>query len=490
MIRQLISLEWKQFFRSKAMGQSLAIKILIGFLALYFMGSFLLLGLGTYFLLEETFPDRDPLKLVNDYLIFWFAADLIYRFFLQKLPVMNIKPLMIFPIKKSKIIHYLLGKTTFSFYNILPLFFFIPFSLVLLTKGYPPLNVISWLLTMIFLELSINYLNFLINKINVIFYVVLSVFVIIAGIEYLEIYEVTRVGGFIFNLIYEQPYLFLIPLFLAGFLYSRNYKFLKEGFYLDDKISEGVSEAKTNELNWLNRFGSLSVFLKNDIRLISRNKRPKQVLLMSVMFLFYGLIFFTQDMYSESYPWIIFAGLFITGGFLMTFGQLVPSWDSEYFKLLMSQNIPYKKYLESKWYLMVVATIISIVLSLPYLYFGWKVYSVILAAGFFNIGLNSHITLLGGVLNRIPIELNVKAKAFSNTQGFNITQMLLVLPKMVLPIILFYIPYLFFGFRAGILTIILVSASGIIFRDFFLKQIEKVYQKGKYKTIQAYAEKQ
>src|SRR5690625_1331848 len=176
MIRQLISLEWKQFFRSKAMGQSLAIKILIGFLALYFMGSFLLLGLGTYFLLEETFPDRDPLKLVNDYLIFWFAADLIYRFFLQKLPVMNIKPLMIFPIKKSKIIHYLLGKTTFSFYNILPLFFFIPFSLVLLTKGYPPLNVISWLLTMIFLELSINYLNFLINKINVIFYVLLSVF--------------------------------------------------------------------------------------------------------------------------------------------------------------------------------------------------------------------------------------------------------------------------------------------------------------------------
>src|SRR5690625_5423565 len=108
-------------------------------------------------------------------------------------------------------------------------------------------------------------------------------------------------------------------------------------------------------------------------------------MLTSIMFLFYGLIFFTQEHYLESYTWIIFAGLFITGGFLMTFGQLVPSWDSEYFKLLMSQNIPYKKYLESKWYLMVVATIISIVLSLPYLYFCWNEYSVILVSRFFTI---------------------------------------------------------------------------------------------------------
>lgn len=489
MMKRLLSLELKQFFRSKAFNQSLAVKILIGFAALYFMGSFLILGIGAFFILEESFPDKDPLIIVNSYLIYWFAADLAYRFFLQNLPVINIKPLMILPIKKSKIIHYLLGKTIFSFFNFLPLFFFIPFAAVLISKGYPIENAISWFFTMIFIELTLNYLNFLINKINAVFYVILILFLGIAGLEYFGIFDVSAVSENIFNQIYETPYAFLIPVLSAVLLYKKNYDFLKKGFYLDDKISEKVKEAKTHELNWLNRFGSIAVFLKNDIRMIMRNKRPRQVMLTSIMFLFYGLIFFTQEHYLESYTWIIFAGLFVTGGFLMSFGQLVPSWDSEYYKLLMSQNIPYRKYLEAKWYLLISGTLIAFILSIPYLYFGWEVYTMIILGAIYNIGLNSHITLFGGALHRVPVELNVKAKAFSNTQGFNATQLLIALPKIGLPIILFFVPYLIFGFKAGVITLVLISLSGLVFKDFFLNQIEKVYQKGKYKTIQAYAEK-
>lgn len=56
---------------------------------------------------------------------------------------------------------------------------------------------------------------------------------------------------------------------------------------------------------------------------------------------------------------LAFASIFVTGGFLMTFGQHVPSWDSEYYKLMMSQNIKYKLYLESKWMMLVVGTLLS-----------------------------------------------------------------------------------------------------------------------------------
>lgn len=489
MVKQFLSLEWKQFFRSQSFKQSLAIKILIGFLALYFIGSFLLLGISVFFILKETFPGEDPLHLVNKYLIYWFAADLFYRYFLQKLPVMNVKPLMILPIKRSKIIHYLLTKTSISFFNILPLFFFIPFSIVLMVKGYPVLNVFSWFLSMIFIELSINFLNFLINKINWVFYVVAVGVLSLVALQYYQIYDITETGAFILNRIYEVPYAFLIPVLMAILLYRRNYDFLRRSFYLDDRVSEKVAEAKTNELTWVNRFGDMAIFLKNDIRMILRNKRPKQVVLMSFLFLFYGLIFFTQDIYADSIIALVFASLFVTGGFLMTFGQLVPSWDSEYYKMLMSQNIPYKKYLESKWYLMVSATFVALILSLPYLYFGIKIYAMIAICALYNIGLNSHITLWSGALNRIPVELNVKAKAFSNTQGFNVTQMLMALPKFGLPIVLFYIPYLIGGMQAGFIVLGLTSISGIIFKNQILTQIEKIYQKGKYKTIAAYSEK-
>jgi len=206
------------------------------------------------------------------------------------------------------------------------------------------------------------------------------------------------------------------------------------------------------------------------------------------LFLFYGLVFYTQDVYRQMPAFLAFASMFVTGGFLMTFGQLVPSWDSEYYKLLMSQNIPYRQYLESKWYLMVVAVSISFVLSIPYLYFGWKIFAMIAAGALFNIGLNSFITLFGGALNRVPIELNVKAKAFSNTNGFNPTQMLIALPKFLMPILLFYIPYKLINFDAGLIVLAFSGILGIVFKGFFLNKIEEIYQKGKYKTIAAFAE--
>jgi ABC-type polysaccharide transport system permease subunit len=138
---------------------------------------------------------------------------------------------------------------------------------------------------------------------------------------------------------------------------------------------------------------------------------------------------------------------------------------------------------------MIFAVVVSTILSLPYLYFGWDIYKLILAGASFNIGLNSFITLYGGALNRVPVELNVKAKAFQNTNGFNVTQLLISLPKILAPIIIFYIPYKFISFDAGIIALVLSGLLGLIFQNQFLDLIEKLYQKQKYKTIAAFDEK-
>ncbi|WP_121666146.1 DUF5687 family protein [Mesonia aquimarina] len=489
MFKRFLSLEWKQFSRSSYFQKGLAIKILLIFAALYFGGSFLVLGTTAFFILEDVFPGQDPLNVVNNYLIFWFLIDMAYRYFMQQLPVMNIKPYMIIPIKRETVIHYLLGKTTVSFFNFLPLFFFLPFSIVLLFQGYAPIQVIAWFFSMLFFTLSINYLNFLLNKNDKIFYTILTILVAGVAIEYYNIYPLAEKAGIFFNTIYEKWYAVLIPLLLMVLLYRKTYSFIRKGFYLDAEISKKTETVKTSELNWLNRFGRIAPFLKNDVRMIMRNKRPKQVLFMSGLFLFYGLIFYTQETYQNMPAFLAFASMFVTGGFLMSFGQLVPSWDSEYYKLLMSQNIPYREYLESKWLLMVVAVLISFVLSTPYIYFGWDIFGMIAAGALFNVGLNSFITLYGGVLNRVPMELNVKAKAFSNTQGFNPTQLLIALPKIFGPMLIFYIPYKLINFEAGIIFLALCGLAGIVFKNFFLNKIEKIYQKNKYKTIAAFDEK-
>ena len=341
MIKRFLSLEWKQFSRASYFQKGLAIKILLFFAVVYFGGIALIMGGSMFFLLKKVLPEVDPIVTVNNYLIYWILFELMIRYFMQQLPVMNIKPLMIIPIKRNSVIHYLLGKTVISFFNFISLFVFLPFSIVLLFQGYPITNVLLWFFAIMCITMSINFSNFLINKSNTVFYAISSIVIAIIALRYFNIFDITEPAGKLFNSLYNQAYLAIIPFLIMIGLYKANFDFIRKGFYLDGAISKKIKEVNATDLSWMNRFGSVAPFLKNDIKMITRNARPKQVVMMSFFFLFYGLFFFTQKMYIEEMPYILgFASIFITGGFLLSFGQLVPSWDSEYYKLLMSQNKP------------------------------------------------------------------------------------------------------------------------------------------------------
>ena len=125
MISHFLKLEWKQYFRSSHWQKGIVLNIFLVLFALFFVFIFLGIGVGGYFILRKEFPESDPLEMVNSYLFFAILGDLILRYLMQKLPVMNIKPLLILPIKKSKLVHYVLGKSAFSAFNILGLFFYI-----------------------------------------------------------------------------------------------------------------------------------------------------------------------------------------------------------------------------------------------------------------------------------------------------------------------------------------------------------------------------
>ncbi|HEU4788199.1 MAG TPA: DUF5687 family protein, partial [Flavobacterium sp.] len=53
MIAKFIYLEWKSFTRSASFASNLALKILMGFLVLYFTLVFLALGIGAFYILRE-----------------------------------------------------------------------------------------------------------------------------------------------------------------------------------------------------------------------------------------------------------------------------------------------------------------------------------------------------------------------------------------------------------------------------------------------------
>ena len=484
MISHFLKLEWKQYFRSSHWQKGIALKIIMGFFVLYFLVAFLAVGVGGYFLLRKEFPESDPLQIVNSYLLFAILGDLIFRYLMQTLPIMNIKPLLILPIKKNKLVHYVLGKSAFSVFNILGLFLYIPFSFVLIKEGYNTAGVLGWLLTMILIIQSANFLNFLINKNNKALIIIGTILVSLIGLQKFGITDVVGFGGTIFDFIYQNPIYSLVGVVVLAALYQLNYKQLRKQVYLDAAVQTKVEEANTADLSWANKLGDVAPFIKNDIRLIWRNKRTKTVFLMSFLFLFYGLIFYTMDAYKDMPPMLMFASLFVTGGFTLNYGQFIPAWDSAHYKMLMSQSFRYRKFLDSKWFLMVAMTTILYFLSFPYLYFGTKIFMMITAGAIFNIGFNSLFLLYAGSFNRKRIDLT--KGGFGNTQGTSATQFLVIIPLMLFPMLLFWLFDKFVGHNSGFIVVAAVGIISLLLRNYAMNFIEKKYIKDKYAMINAF----
>ncbi|WP_396597652.1 DUF5687 family protein [Dokdonia sp. R86516] len=485
MVKQFISLEWKAFFRSASFQTNLALKILMIFgvlmMILYLGGA----GVGLYFLLEKM--DLEPFTTVNMFMIYYVVGDLIIRYMGQKMPVVNIKPLLLLPFKKTKIVKFALGKTVLSFWNWMHAFFFIPFSIVLITQGFNPLGVLVWHIAMFCFIYANNFINVFLNDKLWLVIGMGVLFALLGAAQYYEYFDITAFTQPFFQGLYEIKWTVIFPIALLVVVATIAFKYFLARLYLDAGLAKKVSEASGGDLGWLDRFGKQSTFLKNDIRLIMRNKRSKTTVFMSMMFLFYGLLFFGDAIEVYSGPfWMMFAAVFVSGGFLFSFGQFVPSWDSAYYPLMMTQNIAYKEYLKSKWLLVVIATLISAVLCIPYVYFGVDVLLAIIVGAIFNMGINAHLVLLGGAFIKTPIDLQSGKKAFGDKSSFNLKTLLVSLPKMLGPMALYAIGHFTVGPMLGYALVAIVGLIGFAFRDKVFNQIIKIYKSEKYKTLDAY----
>ena len=458
-------------------------------MALYFTAVFLILGIGLYPLLRELFPEREPLEVVNQLLLTWFALELVVRFMLQTLPVMTIKPLLSAPIKKRKVVNYVLIKSLFSFFNFLPLLVILPFGIFVMKESELPFyNILGWMIAVYALDLAVNYTNFLLKKkftddLKALLPYV-GVVLVLAALEYFEIYSITEAFGEVMNFLVLNPWLALIPVAIAYALYKWNQIILESRFYLDESLKGKVQEANSRDFGWTRKFGDIAPFLQLDLKLIWRNKRPRTAIFISLLIMGYGMIFYPQEVYQSMPAIYVFIGIFMTGIFMINFGQFIPAWDASYYSMMMSQNIPLKKYLASKAGLITFSIVVLTLLTTPYVYFGWKILAVNLACAVYNIGVNVPVLLFAGSFNRKRIDL--EKSPFMNYQGTGAAQWIIGLPLMLVPILLFWICLKLFNFEVGVGFLTSLGLIGIILRSNLMNFIEQAYKRNKYAMINGF----
>lgn len=266
------------------------------------------------------------------------------------------------------------------------------------------------------------------------------------------------------------------------------YNHIRKIFYLDEVLEAKKEIGRTENITFLNKYGAIGTFINNDIKMLKRNKVTKGILWGSIMFLFYGLLMFSSPVYKTP-AMMMFMGLFVTGGFQFMFGQRVPAFDGSYYPLMMTLNVPYKEYLKAKWWLMNIVTAFSMILAVCYAYFGWEMYLTFFAAGIYNIGVNSQFTLWSGAFNKTQMDLNAKEKRFGQKNSFNVKALLLLIPKMFLPMLVFALMQKFFSITAGVISIGVLGVIGFFIREKIFDIIVKHYKVEKYSTLEAFKNK-
>ncbi|MGB0178331.1 MAG: DUF5687 family protein, partial [Owenweeksia sp.] len=226
--------------------------------------------------------------------------------------------------------------------------------------------------------------------------------------------------------------------------------------------------------------------LSNELKLILRNKRTRTILFITLLFSAYGLIFYGEPQYADSFMIFIFVGIFMTGIFMINYGQFMVGWESAYFDGILTRAYPMEAFFRAKFWLLVCSVVITYILSTAYVYFGMKALYINTACFLYNIGVNTFVLLYASTYQRKRIDLS-KGSAF-NYQGTSAVQFLIILPLMVLPILIWAS---FNAFGKPYWGLIALAAAGLIslafYKQWFNAIIENFREK-KYRNAKGFRE--
>jgi hypothetical protein len=486
---RILQHQWKEAVRSSFWQKSLLINVILGIFLLYFLVNLLVLGFFLGKILLSVFPDSDPVIAFSGIVFYYFTADFLLRFFMQSTPVISIVPYLHLPVKKTSVFHFLLIRSGCSLFNLFPVVVLLPFTLRFVIPAYSAAAGLYWLIALILIIFTNNYLAFFFKKLFALKPAVIFLVTAVTGI--IMAIDITRNRvvsiGFGDGLMYlaQHPAWLLAPAFILIFSYRLSWFLLHRQRYMEVKEKNEKQYYTTERSRYFSElFGLTGTLVLLEIKMILRNNRPRSYLVLSFLFLFYGFMIYPRHPLDSGYAMILFIGLLLTGIMMVQYGQLVLSWESSYFDRLCTAGFSSRELFTAKYGLFFLFNTVTFLLTLPYGLFDYRIALVNFAAWLFNCGINSILILFLGTYNTKRIDMN--KGAFFNYEGVSATHFFLVLPVLGLPVLISWMVALFTTPGSGIFSIGLIGFTGIIFHRQLIEIVTRQFISRKQKILHGF----
>ena len=459
------------------------------FMAVFWAGYLIFIGTMLAFGLEDA--PMEPYHILNSGLVFILALDFLMRFPFQKTPTQEVKPYLLLPVRRNRLIDFLLIRSGLSGFNFIWMFLFVPFAFITVMKFYGLWGVLTYYLGIWLLMVLNNYWFLLCRTLlgERIWWVLLPV-AVYGGLALgmflpddspvfdwsLELGE-----GFITGNVWA----FLALLAGIGLMWWVNSRVIRRLIYdeLNKTEDSTVRVKKLSEYKFLDRYGLVGEYMRLELKLMLRNKicRKSLITIVCAVAVISAVIGFT-DIYDGALSefWVLYNYVIVT---LLSFSTLM-GYEGNYMDGLMTRRESIFALLRAKYVLYTAALIVPFLLMLPGVVTGKQTLLQSVSWLLFTAGPVSFCFFQVAVYNNRTVDLNAKMTARSN-QGTGLQQ-LMAFAAFFLPAVVYAPLGLAFGETVARWTLIVLGLGFILTSRLWIRNVYRRLMQRRYQNMEGF----
>ena len=465
-------------------------KFLMYFMVVYWAALFLFFGVMLPVMFEELVPNMEPYHIMNQGILYVMLADFLMRFIGQPSVSQEIKPYLLMPVKRKKLISLLLLKSGLDSYNFLWFFVYVPFAFLTIIRFYGFGGMFLYLIGIWLVFVFNNYwyllCKLLLGEKTLWLLLPTAIFGALGAAEFLL--DGLPISRFTMDLgegfIEGNPLSFLFMLACIGVMFFINLKLQQRMIYNELSRKEDTKIKRVSEYKFLDKYGEVGEYIRLELKLIARNKTVKTQFRMGliVMLGFSFALAFT-DVYDGSYmtSFICLYNYAILP--IMTLGQVM-SFEGNYIDGLMSRKESIFNLLRAKYYLTTLIILVPFLIMMFPIAKGKITLLTAIAYLIFVVGFVFFMLLQLAVYNTRTLPLN--ANLMKSNKSSNWIQGLITGGAFMLPLLIDKLLSGLLQEEVAHIILILLGLGFIATHNLWIKNIYKRFMKRRYKNMEEF----
>ena len=464
---------------------------IFGYIGVAFWAGYLIFFGTTFaFGFADMVPNREPYHVMNAVaLIFILALDFLLRIPFQKTPTQEVKPYLLLPVKRNRIIDFLLIRSGLSLFNLVWLFMFVPFSFITITKYFGISGVLTYLIGIWLLIVANNYWYLLCRTlINERIWWVLLPIAFYGGLGCLAfIPEDSPLFYFFMDLgdgyINGNILCFLGTILVIAILWLINRKIMSGLIYAELAKVDDTRIKHVSEYKFFERYGEVGEYMRLELKMLLRNRRCKGALrnVLLVVIAFSCLLSFSSLYDTSTMTTFICVYNFAVFGMIIL-SQLM-SFEGNYIDGLMSRKESIMSLLKAKYYIYTIGEIVPFVLMIPAIVMDKVPLLGIFAWFFYTTGFIYFCFFQLAVYNKQTVALNEKV---TSRQTNSAIQMVVNFGAFGIPLILYSVLNAFLGETAAYSILFAIGLGFTLTSPLWIRNVYKRFMKRRYENMEGF----